>query len=100
MKGKSSLPYLGQIELSKIDLVLITHFHLDHCGALPWLLEKVNLATTLYKYFIFLNSHLLFMIMFMYVSLPVSCLKRNSLEYIQWTCLHDSCNQSHLSLDS
>eukprot|EP00043_Microstomoeca_roanoka_P009598 m.91345 g.91345 ORF g.91345 m.91345 type:complete len:784 (+) comp14632_c0_seq2:23-2374(+) len=40
LNGKASLPYIGKIELDKIDLVLITHFHLDHCGALPWLLEK------------------------------------------------------------
>ena len=24
---------------NSIDLVLITHFHLDHCGALPYLTE-------------------------------------------------------------
>ncbi|EGD72150.1 cleavage and polyadenylation specificity factor subunit 3 [Salpingoeca rosetta] len=40
LKGKASLPFVSQIELNKIDLVLITHFHLDHCGALPWLLER------------------------------------------------------------
>jgi integrator complex subunit 11 len=25
-----------------IDVVLITHFHLDHCGALPFLTEIVG----------------------------------------------------------
>ena len=24
------------------DLLLVSHFHLDHCGALPYLLEKTN----------------------------------------------------------
>lgn len=32
--------YLDPHDLnSKIDVVIITHFHLDHCGALPWLTE-------------------------------------------------------------
>ena len=26
----------------QIDVVLITHFHLDHCGALPYLTEMVG----------------------------------------------------------
>ncbi|CAM6004885.1 unnamed protein product [Sphagnum balticum] len=28
--------------LNAVDLVLITHFHLDHCGALPFLTEYHN----------------------------------------------------------
>ena len=42
MKGKASLPFMSQVELDKIDIVLVTHFHLDHAGALPWLLEKTT----------------------------------------------------------
>ncbi len=26
--------------LDKLDCILISHFHLDHCGGLPWLLEN------------------------------------------------------------
>ena len=26
----------------EIDILLITHFHLDHCGALPWFLKKTT----------------------------------------------------------
>lgn len=33
--GRGSLPYLDTIEDEHVDLVLISHFHLDHCGALP-----------------------------------------------------------------
>ena len=33
--SKGSLPYLDAIEDDYVDLVLISHFHLDHCGALP-----------------------------------------------------------------
>ena len=40
--GLGSLPYFDEIDLSKIDILLITHFHLDHCGALPYFLEKTN----------------------------------------------------------
>ena len=29
------------IEPSEIDLVLITHFHIDHCASLPYLTEKI-----------------------------------------------------------
>ncbi|KAK6053670.1 RNA-metabolizing metallo-beta-lactamase, partial [Cooperia oncophora] len=47
------LPFVDFIDIEEIDLLLlsntiqllhyqITHFHLDHCGALPWLLEKTG----------------------------------------------------------
>lgn len=40
MHGVDQLPFVDFIEVEELDLLLITHFHLDHCGALPWLLEK------------------------------------------------------------
>ena len=40
--GLASLPYFDEIDPSKIDLLLITHFHMDHCGALPYFTEKTN----------------------------------------------------------
>ena len=42
MNGHDSLPYfdLIQNELEDVELLLISHFHLDHCGALPWFLQK------------------------------------------------------------
>ncbi|XP_065183194.1 cleavage and polyadenylation specificity factor subunit 3-like [Sycon ciliatum] len=42
LPGLEALPYTDMIDASEIDLVLITHFHLDHCGALPWFLEKTT----------------------------------------------------------
>lgn len=38
----SSLPFFDIIDPAEIDLLLITHFHLDHCGAVPYFLEKTN----------------------------------------------------------
>lgn len=40
--GVSSLPFLDLVDLSKIDAILVTHFHLDHAAALPFLTEKTN----------------------------------------------------------
>ncbi|CAI2351451.1 unnamed protein product [Caenorhabditis sp. 36 PRJEB53466] len=40
LHGVDALPFVDFIEIANIDLLLITHFHLDHCGALPWLLQK------------------------------------------------------------
>lgn len=38
----SSLPFFDRINPADIDLLLVTHFHLDHCGSLPYFLEKTN----------------------------------------------------------
>jgi len=37
-----SLPFVDLVEADQIDLILISHFHLDHCGALPWYLTKTT----------------------------------------------------------
>ena len=36
----SSLPFFDIINPEDVDLLLITHFHLDHCGSVPYFLEK------------------------------------------------------------
>ncbi|XP_026189826.1 endoribonuclease YSH1 [Cyclospora cayetanensis] len=38
--GIGALPLFDGEEMHKVDVCLITHFHLDHCGALPYLLTK------------------------------------------------------------
>lgn len=47
--GEDSLPFFDTIEdISTINLVLITHFHIDHCAALPYLTEKMNFKGKIY----------------------------------------------------
>ncbi|XP_055958003.1 cleavage and polyadenylation specificity factor subunit 3 isoform X1 [Patella vulgata] len=42
MNGYASLPFLDSVDVEEIDLLLVSHFHLDHCGALPFFLEKTK----------------------------------------------------------
>ena len=42
LSGMDALPFIDMIEVDDIDLLLISHFHLDHCGALPWFLTKTT----------------------------------------------------------
>ena len=38
-EGSDSLPFFDSIDVD-IDLILITHFHIDHCAALPYFTER------------------------------------------------------------
>lgn len=38
--GMSALPYFDEIDPSTIDVLLVTHFHLDHAASLPYFLER------------------------------------------------------------
>ncbi|KAF8380834.1 hypothetical protein HHK36_028329 [Tetracentron sinense] len=38
--GMAALPYFDEIDPSTIDVLLVTHFHLDHAASLPYFLEK------------------------------------------------------------
>jgi len=40
LNGFAGLPFIDSCDPSKVDLMLITHFHLDHAGGLPWFLQK------------------------------------------------------------
>ncbi|XP_078481154.1 cleavage and polyadenylation specificity factor subunit 3 [Ciona intestinalis] len=42
ISGLAGLPYIDFTEPEKIDLLLVTHFHLDHAGGLPWFLQKTT----------------------------------------------------------
>jgi cleavage and polyadenylation specificity factor subunit 3 len=40
LSGQNALPAFDEVDVEKIDLLLVTHFHLDHSGALPYFLTK------------------------------------------------------------
>lgn len=42
--GKAGLPLLDAdiVKPSQVDIVFITHFHLDHCAALPYFTERLS----------------------------------------------------------
>jgi len=42
MTGQESLPFFDVAVAGEIDLLLVSHFHLDHCGALPYFLKTSN----------------------------------------------------------
>ncbi|XP_063239333.1 cleavage and polyadenylation specificity factor 73 [Bacillus rossius redtenbacheri] len=42
LSGMDALPFVDLVEADEIDLLLISHFHLDHCGALPWFLQRTS----------------------------------------------------------
>ncbi len=47
--GMNGLPYLDKVvDLSTIDILLVTHFHLDHVAALPYLTEHTNFRGKIY----------------------------------------------------
>ena len=47
-EGVNALPYFDAIDPAEIDLVLITHFHLDHCASLPYLTEQTHFKGKIY----------------------------------------------------
>ena len=38
----SFAPYFDEVDLSTVDAMLITHFHLDHCAAVPFVVGRTN----------------------------------------------------------
>lgn len=42
LTGLDCLPFVDSIEADAVDLLLVTHFHLDHAGGLPWFLQKTT----------------------------------------------------------
>jgi cleavage and polyadenylation specificity factor subunit 3 len=42
LSGHSSFPFYDEYDLSKIDVLLISHFHLDHAASLPYVMQHTN----------------------------------------------------------
>ncbi|UKK01192.2 cleavage and polyadenylation specificty factor subunit [Theileria orientalis] len=42
LSGVGALPVFEAVDITKVEVCLVTHFHLDHCGAIPYLLSKTK----------------------------------------------------------
>mmetsp|Transcript_113074 Transcript_113074/g.314729 ORF Transcript_113074/g.314729 Transcript_113074/m.314729 type:complete len:686 (-) Transcript_113074:55-2112(-) len=40
--GMSTLPYFDHINPAEVDLLLVTHFHLDHSGSVPYFMSRTE----------------------------------------------------------
>ncbi|KAE9984876.1 hypothetical protein BLS_000959 [Venturia inaequalis] len=40
--GLAALPFYDEFDLSTVDVLLISHFHVDHAASLPYVLAKTN----------------------------------------------------------
>jgi len=46
--GEEALPLFDKFNVEDLSMVLVTHAHLDHCGALPYFLAKYNYKKKVY----------------------------------------------------
>ena len=46
--GESSLPFFDAWDLSEVDVALISHFHIDHAAAVPYLTERTAFKGKVY----------------------------------------------------
>jgi cleavage and polyadenylation specificity factor subunit 3 len=46
--GLKCLPFLDETDLATVDLLLVSHFHLDHCAAVPYLTEHTDFQGRVY----------------------------------------------------
>ncbi|KAG2734816.1 hypothetical protein G9P44_002822 [Scheffersomyces stipitis] len=42
LTGHSSFPFYDEYDLSKVDILLISHFHLDHAASLPYVMQHTT----------------------------------------------------------
>uniref|UniRef100_A0A1D1ZMB8 Cleavage and polyadenylation specificity factor subunit 3 n=1 Tax=Auxenochlorella protothecoides TaxID=3075 RepID=A0A1D1ZMB8_AUXPR len=45
--GLASLPFFDVIDMSSVDVMLVTHFHLDHSAAVPYVVGHTNFRGTI-----------------------------------------------------
>lgn len=48
LSGHSSFPFYDEYDLSKVDVLLISHFHLDHAASLPYVMQHTNFKGRVY----------------------------------------------------
>lgn len=48
-KGPASLPFFDATDLDQVDVMLVTHFHLDHVAAMPFVGTKTNFKVRMLK---------------------------------------------------
>ncbi|KAF2485640.1 beta-lactamase-like protein [Neohortaea acidophila] len=46
--GLAALPFYDEFDLSTVDVLLVTHFHMDHAASLPYVLAKTNFQGRVY----------------------------------------------------
>ncbi|KAJ1956250.1 endoribonuclease ysh1, partial [Linderina pennispora] len=39
-EGENSLPFIDEVDPASVDVLLVTHFHVDHAAAVPYYIEK------------------------------------------------------------
>ncbi|CAK9438319.1 uncharacterized protein LODBEIA_P25430 [Lodderomyces beijingensis] len=42
LSGHASFPFFDEYDLSKVDVLLISHFHVDHSASLPYVMQQSN----------------------------------------------------------
>lgn len=42
LSGMNSLPFFDDYDLSNVDILLISHFHLDHAASLPYVMQQTS----------------------------------------------------------
>ena len=47
-RGDQSLPFFDEVDAESIDILLITHFHVDHAAAVPYFLTKTTFKGKVY----------------------------------------------------
>ena len=40
--GLASLPFYDEVDMETVDVMLVTHFHLDHCAAVPYVVGHTS----------------------------------------------------------
>jgi cleavage and polyadenylation specificity factor subunit 3 len=42
LQGLAALPFFDEIDPESVDLLLVSHFHIDHAASVPYFMQKTN----------------------------------------------------------